>query len=73
MHNAGKAFGQSLHKPIAVEGRDVGSARYRDNPFHFTNLKAIKRADLGLTLCYILQDKGLEFKIFSAKKGYFAV
>jgi len=29
--------------------------------------------DLADTLCYILQNKTLEFKIFSAKAGYFAV
>jgi hypothetical protein len=41
--------------------------------FHFTVLKVEERVDLAYTLCYILQNMGLEFKIFSAKAGYFAV
>jgi hypothetical protein len=39
MHDACKAFSQPAHKPIAVKGRDIGSSRYRDNPFHFAVLK----------------------------------
>jgi hypothetical protein len=31
------------------------------------------KVDLGLRPRYILQNSGLEFKIFSAKAGYFAV